>query len=224
MGTIKELLRAILSVVKSVIDDSKAFREQEKACPKPKPAQAPKPSIAPAANVDMTNAQRECACLARHIVKGLVDFPTHINIKPYSDSVAVIIDKFGNNEFSVRFYKKDPSKQITSSDFHVELERELNRRMESVQLGAIEAIDCAKVTLSHTQENLWCQYNDPCSPYYGNDYRYFKELQSAKRAYSSDFSINYSLLNTLCFYNLDDMGSYVVVYFTAGYNGGAVLC
>ena len=96
--------------------------------------------------------------------------------------------------------------------------------MESVKLEAIEAIDCANATLLHAQETLLLQYSDLCSPYCGNDYRYYNELQSAEHAYISDISINYSLLNTLCFYNLDDMGSYVLVYFTAGYNGGTVLC
>lgn len=227
MSKFKALANATLNAINEVVQDSKEFRKQEKACQKTKPVSTV--SSVPQVNpVDIAAVQaqsrRECACLACHIAKAMVNFPTHINIHPYDSAVAVVISKLDNNKFSVKFDKKDPSEEFTTSNFHVELQTELNRRVEFVQSRAVQAIEAANTAFSLAEQNLYVKYNHPASPYYGYGFGYYDDLQSAQLDYDSAIADNRVFLNTIHFYSLVDMGNYVVVTFTAGYNGGSVLC
>lgn len=232
MDTIKNIMNAACQTIKAVNADLKEFSEaQENAQPKPAPATATaptQPAVSQMSYTDMANAaivtQNECLALARHIVKGMVDFPERFNIKPYQDAVAVPIGKIGNCRFAVRFDKKDASKEFTTALFFNQLRQELSDRMERVRTIAMQEIDKCKTTYNNSLTCLQVKYCDPRSPYYGNAYGYLNDLNALLENLNYATADNYTFLNQFVFYSLKDLGYYVEISFMAGYNNGAVLC
>lgn len=226
MNKMKEFLYSVFDTVKQVNDESNAFRAQEKPCTKT--VSAKQPEATPCASNTCANAtlqtKYECSALSRCIARALIDFPSHINIQAPSHAVAIPVAKLENGTFAIKLYKNDPSKEFSSSSFSVELQPELNTRVERVQLEAIQDFSQADDTLSQIIQRLTVEYNNPYSPYFGDVSHYNCNVNLAIQDHNQFEKHNRCYLNSIRFSSLLDCGHYVVVYFTAGYNGGSVIC
>lgn len=215
--TIKGFVNGMVSTINEVAKESAEFRAQEKPCAKPEedtqPETAPPVSPAYAILVEQRNIRIECMQLAECIVKGLDDFPRHINIEPCSNAVALPVEKTGNNTYTVRLYKKDPLKEFRSTDFQIELMPELNRRMDIVREKALQEIDRALNIFTGIRDSLNEDFNDPVSPYCGDVYHYNSVLRTANRNYHVIYENLKRFLYKMEFFNLEDKGLYVEIDF-----------
>lgn len=214
---IKGFVNGVISTFNEVAKESAEFRAQEKPCVKPEedtqPETAPPVSSGYAILVEQRKIRIECMQLAECIVKGLDDFPRHINIEPCSNAVALPVEKTGNNTYTVRLYKKDPLKEFRSTDFQIELMPELNRRMDVVYERVLQEIDRALNNFIRIRDSLNAEFEDPVSPHCGDEYHYNSVLGTAYRNYNAIYENLKRFLHRVEFYNLVDKGIYVQIDF-----------
>lgn len=212
-NTIKEFWGGIMKGVTEVVEESRTFCAQEQPCvpPSAKPCTANSPADAMAQMQTQTISQNVCYCLALHIVHLMRDFPNHLYIEPYNETVAVPLADLGNGYYAVKFYKTDPTVELKSSQFAVELRPELNRRAEMVRLSTVQELNKAADLYYATKNRIICS----CST---SDAESYSELVQAYLEYDNVVSHNGILLNSLNFIRMTDYGNYVVVNFTACYD------
>lgn len=225
---IKKYLHSFFDSINEPVADSREFRKNERssAASRPKATSVTTPVVATCPSntyAEQMLAQKQCAALAAHIVRGMADFPSHINIEPYNNAISVPLWKIDNSTFVVKFYKKDCSREFTLSDFRVELQRELNDRMTKVSYAALQEIQRAKEYFCQTCQLIEYNYLNMVAQSCYDTSHLQCEYAKAQLDCNNAISSNYVYLNNLHFSNLTDKGTYVLVIFTASYNGGAAI-
>lgn len=212
-NTIKEFWWGIMKGVTEVVEESRTFCAQEQPCvpPSAKPCTSNSQADAMAQMQDQLYSESVCSCLALQIVKLMRDFPKHLNIEAYTETVAVPLADLGNGCFAVKFYKTDAAVELKASQFSVELKPELNRRAEMVRLSAVQEINKATDLYYATLAKLNNSYPQGGSAY-------CNQLADAYIEYCNVKSCNEQLLINLNFTNMCDYGTYVVVKFSACYD------
>lgn len=213
LKTIKEFFNNLIQCVSEVVEESRTFCAQEQPCvpPSGKPCTSNSQADAMAQMQDQLYSENVCACLALQIVKLMRDFPKHLNIEAYTETVAVPLADLGNGFYDVKFYKADPTVELKSSQFAVELQPELNRRAEMVRLSAVQELNKAADLYYATENRIICS----CST---SDAESYSKLVQAYSQYENIVSDNGILLNSLNFMRMTDFGNYIVVNFSACYD------
>lgn len=215
----KSLLAETFFVFQEMNEESRAFRAQEPPLQKPLETKKQETVLVPSAVNQMEayfQAQKECAVLASHIVEGMKDFPSSLNIKPYEYEVAVPVQKVNNGLFLVKLYKTDPEIRLSKAKFENELRPELNRRFEKVRLNAVEENQGAVDDFNSAFKRLQMKYGcvDPSSYIWAQD-----DYAQIEADYNNTISKNTKYLNPIWVDNYEDKGVFVLISVHFGCNG-----
>ena len=216
---IKAFINEAISTFNDVAKESAEFRAQEPPLRKPVETKKQETALTTSAVNQMEayfQAQKECAVLASHIVEGMKDFPSSLNIEPYEYEVAVPVQKINNGLFLVKLYKTDPEIRLSKAKFENELRPELNRRFEKVRLNAVEenyeALDDFNSAFKRLQMKYGC--DDPLSYIWAQD-----DYAQIEADYNNTISKNTKYLNPIWVNNYEDKGVFVLIFVYAGWNG-----